>query len=1198
MKLKPIGDKIAAHTSNMFLAEAVWRGSDQSSRFISEGIWQPRNLENIASEWEKVKERDFLILKHENATRQMTIHAIGIVRRREKGALNVKWEKFRAIVGVSGDGVFKQPLVLLSNNYISEIFSQLEKSPNYADLENLIDFHTSEYLSNDLLYDSDYSEVFGIVLGDLKKNRSFFVAGHNWSGEDQLPRFVTEGIWENGHESRFERGVNLAKRDDVIFAKSTWTRDGTGMLTLRAVGVLMENLRDGNSLQVNWYQFPDKVDLTVGNQYRGTFHQIRSAYLDDILIGVLERYANLPNIIEDLSKGFKTELSVGHVRKLIEQHYNRAEYFWWYNHNSPVITKEPIYLQLNVKAQEHPFAANQLLLGFNEARQLESILKIIEITHSNSGIDEVVRDMSIRVIYSFNKPVSFKKLDEFAAGHKLKSFDQGIHQVSPELFELIINATELNIEEGTIKSKNQSLSKSGYNSDWAYTEKDLLGIENDVRAFALLLASRNVTPPLAIALFGRWGSGKSFFMRHLEKRIKELSQHQRFLNKDELPSTPNFKSREKEFCQGIAHIWFNAWSYLDANLWAGLAHSLFQKLNEYISNTTSGEIERLKIQVRIAKRLQLLHGDLQNYTEKKASLEELKKKLEREKTKRIANFFSSKYDKKILDFCKENGLPESAAKQLTPEALKEKIEVGTNLFKYFKRNIWQLIVVVTVVIAFFFAEDLLSSLIDSWKPFLESAYTKIVTVVAPILVPIISFYRKRAGVVKELLNNISELASKEKSNDKELEQLKKDIKEIDPIIQEIEESIHREYSLNPDITQLAIANFISSKSDQKEYVDRLGIVSVIRKDFETLSDLFYTEDGKDQEKAADEADTENKSEKQLREDRAYISEQFNKGQKLERIILYIDDLDRCSDAKVLEVVQAVHLLMAFPLFNVVVGVDKRCLHNALNYQYMLRYSEYSDTEGFVERIKEVKPEEYIEKIFQIPFQLKDASNDSIKTFIDDLLKDQIATDSVDVVPPSSLSAEKTSTKKVEKAKEEVKSVLASKVDDTPHGKKQTEILSDEVNSKIVTPRDLQLTKDELDLLKEIAWLLGKSPRTIKRFINIYRLIRAHEHLSYDDENKHDDFLSVMFFLALNIGVCREYAEVICETLKVDRDLLLSDAFDQVPKLKKVKDQIFKNRALKKLLDFKGERLLTYSEFVHRFSFSRVNEINELEAITD
>ena len=49
---------------------------------------------------------------------------------------------------------------------------------------------------------------------------------------------------------------------------------------------------------------------------------------------------------------------------------------------------------------------------------------------------------------------------------------------------------------------------------------------------------------------------------------------------------------------------------------------------------------------------------------------------------------------------------------------------------------------------------------------------------------------------------------------------------------------------------------------------------------------------------------------------------------IERIILYIDDLDRCPPKRVVEVLEAVHLLLAFDLFVVVVAVDARWLERS------------------------------------------------------------------------------------------------------------------------------------------------------------------------------------------------------------------------------------------------------------------------------
>jgi hypothetical protein len=51
--------------------------------------------------------------------------------------------------------------------------------------------------------------------------------------------------------------------------------------------------------------------------------------------------------------------------------------------------------------------------------------------------------------------------------------------------------------------------------------------------------------------------------------------------------------------------------------------------------------------------------------------------------------------------------------------------------------------------------------------------------------------------------------------------------------------------------------------------------------------------------------------------------------QLQRIVLYIDDLDRCSPKRVLDVLQAVNLLLTTDLFMVVVAVDPRWLIESL-----------------------------------------------------------------------------------------------------------------------------------------------------------------------------------------------------------------------------------------------------------------------------
>ena len=86
------------------------------------------------------------------------------------------------------------------------------------------------------------------------------------------------------------------------------------------------------------------------------------------------------------------------------------------------------------------------------------------------------------------------------------------------------------------------------------------------------------------------------------------------------------------------------------------------------------------------------------------------------------------------------------------------------------------------------------------------------------------------------------------------------------------------------------------------YRAQLGLMTQIREDFEQMARLLAAPPR--QPSAEPDVDT--------------VGDELP---RIDRIVVYIDDLDRCPPDRVVQVLEAVQLLLAVPLFVVVVAVD-------------------------------------------------------------------------------------------------------------------------------------------------------------------------------------------------------------------------------------------------------------------------------------
>jgi len=301
-----------------------------------------------------------------------------------------------------------------------------------------------------------------------------------------------------------------------------------------------------------------------------------------------------------------------------------------------------------------------------------------------------------------------------------------------------------------------------------------------------------------------------------------------------------------------------------------------------------------------------------------------------------------------------------------------------------------------------------------------------------------------------------------------------------------------------------LARFLTERTKSDDYRKLLGVISTIRQDFEALTERL----------------TGPVAAPGLR--------------KVDRIILYIDDLDRCAADKVVDVLQAVHLLLAYPLFVVVVGVDPRWLSHSLTSTYGAftgTANSSSDPE-----LWRTTPQNYLEKIFQIPFSLRPMTTAGYTKLIQGLFSTRSEGPPVQKPNPAPVLEQKGGP--VHQPQDEV--VISPPL---PNGSKPQERPSapEALGEDEFTIHDEALVINSLEAaFAERLYSLLPTPRATKRFSNIYRILKAPilpEQLEVFEGTEHapGTFQVPMLLLAILIGMPSEAA------------ILFPNLFDRVTK---------------------------------------------------
>ena len=642
---------------------------------------------------------------------------------------------------------------------------------------------------------------------------------------------------------------------------------------------------------------------------------------------------------------------------------------------------------------------------------------------------------------------------------------------------------------------------AGFRPD-AVKGTDQLDIRREAMTLAMVLVHEDVEPPISVGLFGDWGSGKSFFMSEMRELIARLSNYSR--------------DGGGRFCQNVVQLEFNAWHYMDSDLWASLAREIFEGLATAMADRENPDLnlerERLRVATRSTKDLiattEAQVGEMQRRlaeTERqlttveqardslsdvtRATVQAVLKTPEVERKLRTVAA-----DLKLDDAGQNVGELKEQLDQLSKEA-----RVARALAVGFSER-WRglllglLLVFVGAVVVYWitsrYAEDIAA----------------LMTRIAAIAGTVAALVATVGRAVQAALTRVTEFQRSLNENlERQREERTREIREQQAAFEEKrkrleeqraaqERELERLTKLSRELGRLdasrQLVDFIRQRDASSDYRAQLGTVARASQDFRRLSDLMTRAAAARKRQEAGQPLEGDDEDARL--------------PRIDRIVLYIDDLDRCPERKVVDVLQAVHLLLAYPLFVVVVGVDPRWLLHSL--EEHSRVFQASNQQGADDPTTGWRSTSlnYLEKIFQIPFTLRPMAAEGFRRLVDDLSATRQPTAAPGAPGPA-----------VALPEEGTPLVAAPEPD---------ELLD-------LNPAALELDDRERVFMAKLYELIP-TPRAAKRFVNVYRLIRASITDPYELMwfLQAREFAAVQVLLAIVTGAPAESSEILRELL--------------------------------------------------------------------
>ena len=607
------------------------------------------------------------------------------------------------------------------------------------------------------------------------------------------------------------------------------------------------------------------------------------------------------------------------------------------------------------------------------------------------------------------------------------------------------------------------------NWKWRHDHDEALTDHLNVQVYATMLATliarRSTADALSIGLFGEWGAGKSTFMELVQQEIEHLTARTK--------NDPN-----SDYVTDIVPIWFNAWHYADANLWASLAAEMFDQLLGPRPDLGLERQDQLRTELETNQRRATDLRLASRAAEQRAG--ELRTALIEAERRRVAargRLDAADLERIVHDETVAAQLRSAAKqanldpKQLTIVAELAKDVAGTAddvaaIHKVLRRRSWTAVFVTSLVVLLSLAAAIA---FDRVQRLLGGASIAGLAVILGQVGTAV----KGARAALTPLRRAAEAADKidrptgEDRSDRETEliaELTVAEGKSAVLATQLDETLSNVAAIEGQLQDLTpgsrLYSFLTARAASTDYRSQLGVVSMIRRDFDQLAALMA----------------------EWRAAQTDGSESNESRRPIDRIVLYIDDLDRCEPNQVVAVLQAVNLLVAMDLFIVVVGVDPRWLLRSLRRRYRSLLGSDDDPS-----FRTSTPQDYLEKIFQVPFVLPAFGAEGLTQLLGSLADaggrgDSGEPDGVgDIAPVVETRSEP---------------LPAAETGTVPRG--EAAALPAEQRSEVAaalqrtpTPAtvSLDVTDAELVLLSRLHRFVT-TPRSAKRLFNIYRLLRS------------------------------------------------------------------------------------------------------------